>query len=150
MAAQAVGEPGEGRGSDIIVTCTTSREPFLKPGMVAPGTFVAAIGADSPGKSEIEPSLFADALVVVDVLDQCREMGDLRHALRAGTIDLRQVHAELGDLVTGKRVGRTSPEQVTLFDSTGTAVQDVACAALIFQRSMRRPDLLSIQLGATA
>jgi alanine dehydrogenase len=150
MAAQAIQEPGEGRGSDVVVTCTTSRRPFLTRDLVASGTFVAAVGADSPDKSEIDPGLFREALVVVDVLEQCQAMGDLHHALRAKVIDLQDVHAELGELVAGTKPGRTSAEQVTLFDSTGTAIQDVACAALIYERTVRRTDLLSVQLGADA
>jgi ornithine cyclodeaminase/alanine dehydrogenase-like protein (mu-crystallin family) len=150
MEAEAVDELREARASDIIVTCTTAREPFLRAELVMPGAFVAAVGADSPGKNEIAPDLFREGLVVVDVLDQCREMGDLRHALDAGAIGLHQVHAELGELVTGDRPGRTCAAQITLFDSTGTALQDVACAALIYERALGRPDLLSIQLGATA
>lgn len=150
MAAEAIDELCEGRGSDVIVTCTTSRKPFLKPDLVEPGTFVAAIGADSPEKSEIDPALFAAALVVVDVLDQCRVMGDLRHALSAGAIDVRQVHAGLIDLVSNRRPGRASPEQITLFDSTGTALQDVAAAALIYERAVQSAGILSVRLGATA
>ena len=69
--------------SDIIVTCTTSRQAFLDPRMVRAGTFVAAVGADSPEKSEIAPALMASAKVVADVLDQCVAMGDLRHAIAA-------------------------------------------------------------------
>jgi alanine dehydrogenase len=150
MEAQAVAEICQAPPSDVIVTCTTSRQPFLTPDLVAPGSFVAAVGADSPDKSEIDPALFTAALVVADVLDQCRDMGDLRHALQAGAIALEQVHAQLADLVTGARPGRTSVEQITLFDSTGTALQDVASAAIIYERALRQGDLPSVRLGAGA
>jgi ornithine cyclodeaminase/alanine dehydrogenase-like protein (mu-crystallin family) len=134
--------------SDVIVTCTTAREPFLEPAMVRPGTFVAAVGADSPDKSEIHPELMARATVVADVLAQCREMGDLRHALAAGALRIDQVHAELAELVAGTRPGRIREEEIILFDSTGTALQDVACAALIFERLRDRPQLRTVDLAA--
>jgi ornithine cyclodeaminase/alanine dehydrogenase-like protein (mu-crystallin family) len=134
--------------SDVIVTCTTAREPFLGPDMVRPGTFVAAVGADSPDKNEIHPDLMARATVVADVLAQCREMGDLRHALAAGALRIDQVHAELAELVAGTRPGRTREEEIILFDSTGTALQDVACAALIFERLRDRPQLRTVDLAA--
>jgi len=137
------------RESDVIVTCTTSRTPFLGLAHVRPGTFVAAAGADSPEKSEIEPALMAAALVVADVLDQCAVMGDLRHAIGAGVMERDGVHAELAALVAGERAGRTSDAQITLFDSTGTALQDVAAAAAIYERA-RGKALLSVALGAAA
>lgn len=137
------------READAIVTCTTSRAPFLTAEMVRPGTFVAAVGADSPDKSEIEPGLMAKALVVADILDQCAVMGDLRHAIEAGAMERSDVHAELGELVTGRKAGRTADEQITLFDSTGTALQDVAAAALIYERALER-DFPSVALGAAA
>jgi alanine dehydrogenase len=121
--------------SDIIVTCTTSRQPFLDPYMVRAGTFVAAVGADSPEKSEIGPALMAGAKVVADVLDQCIVMGDLHHAVAAGAMAHEAVHAELAGLVSGARPGRTSADEITLFDSTGTGLQDVAAAAMIYERA---------------
>jgi ornithine cyclodeaminase/alanine dehydrogenase-like protein (mu-crystallin family) len=148
LEAEAVADLAEAaRQSDIIVTCTTAREPFLGPDMVRPGTFVAAVGADSPEKSEVRPALMASARVVADSIDQCAEMGDLRHALAAGTMRREDVHAELGELTTGARPGRTDDHQVTLFDSTGTALQDVAAAAAIFERASARGGFLSVALG---
>jgi ornithine cyclodeaminase/alanine dehydrogenase-like protein (mu-crystallin family) len=138
------------RRSDVIVTCTTSRHPFLDAAMVGPGTFVAAVGADGPDKSEIDPPLMAKALVVADVLDQCAIMGDLRLAFASGLMSRGDVHAELGELVAGRKAGRASDAQVTLFDSTGTALQDVAAAASIYERASRAPGLGSVDLGAAA
>lgn len=119
----------------IIVTCTTSRSAFLDVDDVAPGSFVAAVGADNPDKSEIAPRLMARAKVVTDVLDQCLVMGDLRHAIAAGAMTRDQVHAELGDIIAGARPGRTG-EEVAIFDSTGTAIQDVASAAAAYRRAL--------------
>src|SRR5688500_19304817 len=81
---------------DVIVACTTAREPYLMPGHVEPGSFVAAGGADSPEKSEGHPDLMAKARGVVDVLGQCGEMGDLRHAISAGAMGGEDAHAGVG------------------------------------------------------
>lgn len=135
------------RSSDVIVTCTTSRAPFLQASMVREGTFIAAVGADSPEKSEIEPALMARSLVVADVQSQCAVMGDLRAAIAVGAMRAEDVHADLGDLVSGRKAGRTDPAQITLFDSTGTALQDVASAALIYRRALDRGRGLAVDLG---
>ena len=134
--------------SDVIVTCTTSRQPFLDRVMVRPGTFVAAVGADSPDKSEISPALMASAKVVADVLDQCVAMGDLHHAIAGGAMTRQAVHAELAELVGGARPGRTSAGEITLFDSTGTGLQDVAAAAMIYERAAAAGDWPSVALAA--
>ena len=134
--------------ADVIVTCTTSRSPFLTPEMVREGTFVAAVGADSPDKSEVAPELMARSLVVADVLAQCLAMGDLRHSVEAGAMTVDAVSAELGDLVTGVCRGRTDKVQITLFDSTGTALQDVAAAAMIYEKARQQPSTLSVDLGS--
>jgi alanine dehydrogenase len=134
--------------SDVIVACTTSREPWLDDTMVRPGTFIAAVGADSPDKSEVAPALMRKAIIVADVIDQCAAMGDLHHALAAGAMQRRDVHAELAGLVAGAKPGRTDNIQITLFDSTGTALQDVAAAALIYERASERSIGLQVVLGA--
>ena len=123
------------RRSDVIVTCTTAQAPFLDAAMVAPGTFITAVGADSPGKSEIAPALMARARVVTDLTDQAAVMGDLHHAVAAGAMTRAQVHAELAELVTGRKPGRSASDELWLFDSTGTALQDVAAAASIYARA---------------
>lgn len=138
------------RQADIIVTCTTARAAFLGPDLVAPGSFIAAVGADSPDKSEIDPALMARALVVADSLDQCAVMGDLRHAIAAGRMRREDVHAELPELVAGTRRGRTDAAQITLFDSTGTAVQDVAAAAMVYERALSKGGFAQVALGAAA
>jgi alanine dehydrogenase len=125
-------------GSDVIVTCTPSREPYLGVDDVRPGTFIAAVGADNPQKSEIHPDLMARATVVTDILAQCATMGDLHHAIRAGRMTAEAVYAELGDLVIGRRRGRSGADEITIFDSSGTGVQDVAAAARAFELARER------------
>ena len=123
--------------SDVCVTCTPSRKPFFKPGFLKPGTFVAAVGADSPDKQELDPAVLASAKVVADVLDQCVAIGEIHHAIEAGQITRADVHAELGLVVAGRKAGRASAGELTLFDSTGTALQDVAAAALVYEKAVR-------------
>jgi alanine dehydrogenase len=126
------------RQSDVCVTCTTSREPVLHLEEVSPGTFIAAVGADSPHKQEIDPSLMARGKIVCDVIDQCAEMGDLHHALEAGAVTRADVYCELGEIVAGKKVGRESPDEITIFDSTGMALQDVAAAAVVYEKAHKQ------------
>jgi alanine dehydrogenase len=123
------------RGSDIVVTCTSSREPILGRGDVAPGTFVAAVGADNPEKQEIAPALLAASRVVVDVLDQAATLGDLHHAIAAGAMRREDVAAELGQIVAGRASVPPNGRDVIVFDSTGMALQDVAAAAAVYERA---------------
>lgn len=122
--------------SEAIVTCTPSRQPFLGVDDVRAGTFIAAVGADAPAKSEIHPALMAKARVVVDVLEQSVVMGDVHHAVAAGAMTATAVHAELGQVVAGMRSGRQSTEDIIVFDSSGTGVQDVAAAACAYERAV--------------
>ncbi|MBM3220417.1 MAG: ornithine cyclodeaminase family protein [Candidatus Rokubacteria bacterium] len=123
------------RSSDVCVTCTPSRRPFLFRDDVAPGTFIAAVGADGHGKQELDPSLVSSATLVVDVLEQCAEIGELQHALAGGLMRAGDVHAELAQVVAGRKPGRTSDDEITIFDSTGTALQDVAAAIAVYERA---------------
>ncbi|TMJ05394.1 MAG: ornithine cyclodeaminase family protein [Alphaproteobacteria bacterium] len=124
--------------SDIIVTCTTAHVPYLGVADVRPGTFIAAIGADNPEKSEIEPALMAQARVVTDVREQCAVMGDLHHALRARTMTQADVHAELGELVAGRRPGRAAADDIMIFDGCGLGIQDAAAAGRAYERARER------------
>lgn len=143
----AVDEPGPAAlASDIVVTCTPSCEPFLGPGDIAPGTFLAAVGADSPEKQELDPRLLASARLVVDSLDQCAEIGELHHALKARLMDTADVHAELPELVAGTKPGRVDAEEITVFDSTGTALQDVAAAVAVYERALKTGNGTTIDL----
>ena len=122
--------------SDIVVTCTAARKAFLGPSDVRPGTFVAAVGADSEHKQEIEPQLMSHAAVVVDILEQCAMIGDLHHAIEAGVMSRDDVRADLAAVVGGTIAGRRGDEEVIIFDSTGTALEDVAAAAVAYERAV--------------
>jgi ornithine cyclodeaminase/alanine dehydrogenase-like protein (mu-crystallin family) len=134
-------------GAHVIVTCTTARAPFLNVGDVSPGVFIAAVGADNPEKSEMAPALMAEASVVADVLAQCAVMGDLHHAIAAGAMTADRVRAELGDVVVGTKRGRSRDDEIVIFDSTGTAIQDVASAAIVYERARERGVGMVVELA---
>jgi ornithine cyclodeaminase/alanine dehydrogenase-like protein (mu-crystallin family) len=123
------------RASEIVVTTTPSRRALLDIGDVKPGTFIAAVGADNEHKQEISPALLRSAAVVVDDLAQCSEIGDLHHALELGVMQQRDVRASLDQIVAGRIRGRLDDEEIIIFDSTGVAIEDVAAAALVYERA---------------
>lgn len=148
LEASVAASPAEAvAAADVCVTCTPSQQAFLKREHVRPGTFIAAVGADNPEKHEIDPGLLAGSKIVADVLEQCAEIGDLHHALKAGIVSLADVHGELAEVVAGTKPGRTSPEEIIIFDSTGTALQDVAAAALVYESALRSGKGLTLQLA---
>jgi alanine dehydrogenase len=133
----AVKDFGEAvRRSDICVTCTPSRQYFIEREMVAPGTFIAAVGADNEGKQELDPMLMVSNKVVVDILEQSATIGDLHHALEKGLITRDDVHAELGEVIAGRKAGRTDENEIIIFDSTGTALQDVVAAVIVYEKAV--------------
>ena len=134
--------------SEICVTCTSSRQPVLGPDDLHPGLFIAAVGADNPEKQELDPRLLARSRVVADLAEQAATIGELHHALRAGLMARTDVHAELGEVIVGARPGRTSEAESFAFDSTGTALQDVATAALAWERAKRAGSGLEVMLEA--
>jgi alanine dehydrogenase len=137
----------ETRPSDIWITCTPSHRWFLGREHVAPGAFIAAVGADNPEKQELEPQLLAENTVVTDILDQCATIGELHHALDAGVMRRGDVHAELADIVSGRKPARRSPNETIVFDSTGTALQDVAAAVLVYRRALADGAGLAVDLA---
>ena len=148
LDAVAVSDYRDAAGrSDVVVTCTPSRTPLLSAADVPAGCFVAGVGADSEDKHELAPDLLARSVVVTDVLAQCERIGDLHHALLAGVMRRDQVHAELADVVSGRRPGRRTPEEVTVFDSTGTALEDVAAAVVVYERAIVERRGMRLRLG---
>jgi ornithine cyclodeaminase/alanine dehydrogenase-like protein (mu-crystallin family) len=96
------------------------------------------VGSDAPDKQELHAELLKDAVVIVDVLHQCAEVGELHHAIDAGVLTAEGVRAELGDVIAGTRPGRLSPEEIIVFDSTGTAVQDVAATQAVYAAAIEQ------------
>ena len=124
------------RAADVIATCTPSTGFFIRAADIRPGTFIAAVGADNEHKHEIDPELLSRSTVVVDNLQQCATIGDLHHALEAGTMIRGSVHAELAEIVCGRKAGRTSDREITVFDSTGIAIEDAAATAYVLQKAI--------------
>ena len=134
--------------SQVCVTCTTSRKPLLFEGDVQPGTFIASVGADNPEKQELHPALMAKHKVVADLVEQCATIGDLHHAIAAGLMKKSDVYAELGEIAAGRKPGRTSEEEIIIFDSTGMALQDVAAAALVYEKAIASGHEVSLGFAA--
>jgi len=126
------------RQSDLCVTCTPSKQPFLKEDFISPGTFIAAVGADNPEKQELEPTLLGRNKVVVDLLAQSATIGELHHAIDAGVMTSEDVYGELGEVIAGLKPGRTSHEEIIIFDSTGMAFQDVVTAAAVYEKAIKQ------------
>ena len=130
--SQAVGE------AEIIITCTPSRKYYITKRDVRPGTFIAAVGADSPEKQEIEPALIAASRVVADIIPQCVAVGDIHHAIEQGLMSRADIHADIGQVISGQKPGRQSREEIVVFDATGSALQDAACAAYVYEKALRQ------------
>lgn len=124
--------------SAIVVTCTTAHAAILDAHHLHPGLFIAAVGADNPNKQELTPALLRESRVVADILEQAATMGDLHHALEAGVLTRDDVHGELADVICGRIPSRRTDEEIFVFDSTGTALQDVAVSSLAYSRALER------------
>jgi ornithine cyclodeaminase/alanine dehydrogenase len=123
--------------ADIIVTCTPAREPLIMKDWVRPGTHINAIGADMTEKQEIDPLLVASARLFVDSASQALHHGECHHAYDAGLI-LKEEVAEIGSLIAGSAQGRQGDEEITLFDATGMALQDIITSHLALKRGEER------------
>jgi alanine dehydrogenase len=132
--------------SDICVTCTPSTQCYLRREHIAPGTFVAAVGADNEDKQELDPTLLGRSKVVVDLVEQCATIGELHHALDQKVMTRDQVHAELGEVVAATKPGRTSNDEIIVFDSTGMALQDVVTSALVYEKAKQHGAGTTVQL----
>jgi alanine dehydrogenase len=121
--------------SDVCVTCTTAKEFFVRKQDVAPGTFIAAVGADDAHKQEIDPALMALAKVVADSLEQSCAIGDTHHAIAQGLMQKGDVYAELSEIIAGHKPGRTSDDEIIVFDSTGVAIEDAVAAAAVYEKA---------------
>jgi len=123
---------------DIIVTATPSRRPLVKLKWLKQGVHINAIGADAPGKQELDPNILKNSKVIIDDWDQASHSGEINVALRKKIITKRNVYADIGEIVAGKKKGRTKKSDITVFDSTGLAVQDVAIATLIYKMAIKQ------------
>jgi ornithine cyclodeaminase/alanine dehydrogenase len=124
--------------ADILVTTTRGKGSLVEAGWVRPGTHIVAIGTDAPGKQELDPQIFRGAKIVVDSMAQCIEKGESQHPLNRQIIAREDIHAEIGELLLGRKPGRESDEEVTIFDSTGMAIQDNTTAGKIYRNALER------------
>src|SRR5882672_154467 len=125
-------------GADIIVTATTSREPVLKREWISPGAHINAIGTFSPKAREVDTATIAAASLFVDRRESAlNEAGDYLIAAHEGAIGPEHIRADLGEVLTNAHPGRTSPEEITVFKSLGLAIEDLAAAALVYQKAAR-------------
>jgi len=136
----------EAAASDIICTLTPSREPIIKKEWIIAGTHINAVGADAPGKEELDSSILKDAIVVVDDLKQASAGGEINVPIQKGIYTIREVYGTLAELVTGKKKGRADNKVITVFDSTGIAIEDIAVAKLLFERAQQMGGYPSIDL----
>ena len=123
--------------SDVVCTLTPSRTPVVMRAWVTPGTHINAVGADAEGKQELEPAILKDGMVVVDDLRQASAAGEINVPVAAGLFSVDDVYATLGEIITGSKPGRTDDSVITVFDSTGVAIEDVAVARIIYEKARK-------------
>jgi ornithine cyclodeaminase/alanine dehydrogenase-like protein (mu-crystallin family) len=135
-------------GTDVIVTATPATAPVLLATDVHGCELIVAIGADGPGKQELDPQILARCRLIVDVTAQAAAAGELARGIEQGFLDEGAVAAELGEVVAGLQPGRVRDDELVVFDSTGTGLQDAATAALIVERARAAGRGLEIDLSA--
>lgn len=119
--------------ADIVITATPSTKALVMAEWVKPGTHINAIGSDTPGKQELDPMLFKSALVVNDSIAECVRRGETQHSIAQGIIRREDIYAEIGEILSGQKSGRTSPGQLTIFDTTGLSILDISTALAIYR-----------------
>ena len=126
------------KGADIVVTTTPSRKPLVLDPWVDPGVHFNCIGADAPGKQELDPAILKRAKIVIDDWDQASHSGEINVPLAKGIITKQNIWAEIGEIVAGLKPGRTSQEEITVFTSTGLAIQDAVTAELVYRKASEK------------
>jgi ornithine cyclodeaminase/alanine dehydrogenase-like protein (mu-crystallin family) len=134
LGARVASSPEEALAADVVVTVTPGRDVLFGPGSLRPGQHASLMGADGPGKAEIAVEELARVRVFCDDWEQASHNGDLVHAVQAGVLG-RDAVTELGSVLTGEADGRVSADEITVFDSTGLAIQDLAIALAALERA---------------
>jgi alanine dehydrogenase len=122
--------------ADILVTATRGKGSLVEAAWIRPGTHIVAIGTDTVGKQELEPEVFRNAKIVNDSIAQCVEKGETWHPLNRNIISREDIHAEIGEILLGRKAGRETDDEVTIFDSTGMAIQDNTTAFRIYRNAV--------------
>lgn len=131
---------------DILVTTTPVKSPVVKAGWIREGTHINAIGADATGKEELDPMILKNAKVIVDAIQQASHSGEVNVPISTGIFSVNEIYAELGQIVSGIMQGREDDGDITVFDSTGLAIQDVVTADLAYQKALERKVGLELEL----
>jgi alanine dehydrogenase len=135
---RAVDAIEEATEADIVVTTTPSTKPVVMKKHIRPGTHINAIGADAKGKQELDPSILLNAKVIVDDVEQASHSGEINVPLSQGLIKIDGIYGTLGEVVAGFKKGRESDQEITIFDSTGLAIQDIICAQLVYEKAREK------------
>ncbi|MEW5996557.1 MAG: alanine dehydrogenase [Candidatus Micrarchaeota archaeon] len=133
--------------SDILVTTTPVHQPIVKNEWVHEGMHINAIGADAPGKEELEPEILKRSMIVIDDWEQASHSGEINVPISKKLIGRKDIHAELGEIVAGKKKGREGDSEITVFDSTGLGIQDIVTATIVMNRAKAQNKGLRINLA---
>ncbi len=131
---------------DVLTTTTPSRKPVVMNDWIREGTHINAIGADAPGKQELDEKILLRAKIVVDDLEQAMHGGEINVAISKGILKPQDIYASLGEIVAGLKAGRENDEEITVFDSTGLAIQDIAVAKVVYDKAVETGKGLKIDL----
>lgn len=133
----------EATEADIVVTTTPSRKPVVKKQHIKPGTHINAIGADAKGKQELEVDLLTNAKIIVDDIEQASHSGEINVPFSESVIRTEDVYSTLGEVITNIKKGRENDKEITIFDSTGLAIEDIICAKLVYDKARKESSLPS-------
>jgi alanine dehydrogenase len=123
-------------GMDVITTTTPTRSPVVLSKWLDEGTHINAMGADAPGKQELETEILLRSKIVIDDWEQASHSGEINVPVTNGTMGKEDVHAKIGDVLIGNKTGRDNDKEITVFDSTGLAVQDIATAWKVYEKAL--------------
>ena len=126
------------QGADVLLTTTPAREPVVKSKWVSPGTHINAMGADAPGKQELDSHILQKAKIIIDCWDQASHSGEINIPVQEGLVRQSDIQGKIGDVIIGSIPGRTSDEEITVFDSTGLAVQDIVTAWNVYEKALQK------------
>ncbi|MBZ1345494.1 MAG: ornithine cyclodeaminase family protein [Candidatus Nealsonbacteria bacterium] len=127
----------EAAGQEIVVTATPAKEIILKRKWILPGTHINAIGADAKHKQELDPQILKTAKIVVDCWEQASHSGEINVPLERGEISEKDIYGQLGEIVVGKKPARQNQSEITIFDSTGLAIQDLYTSYFVYQKALK-------------
>jgi alanine dehydrogenase len=143
-------KPREACQCDILVTTTPSRRPVVEDGWILPGTHINAIGADAGGKQELQSALTKRARIFVDDMVQAVHSGEVNVPITEGLLLPEDICAQIGEVLAGKRPGRSNEQEITIFDSTGLAIQDVAAGFAVYEKAVQTGRGMKLPMARSA